>query len=366
MRFYAVDPYLESNIVQPTETKYTGHDFVQWGDGNRYPEFLLDLYKTVPTLASIINGTLDFVGGDAVTIAPLRDEYTGGEMNTRGDLIEDQVKDLAKDYLLYGGFALEVIRDNSGSVAEVYYVDVRFLRMNTEGDVFYYCEKWGTGSNDFQIYPAFVADLDWASLTPEERDRHASSIVYIKKVHTQVYPAPLYASAVKSCDMERNIDDYHLNSLSNGFASSMMVNFNNGVPSSEQQEEIESNFTEKFTGHQNAGRIVFSWNKNKDSAADIVTPDVKDFGERYEALAKRSRQQLFTAFRANPNLFGIPTDGNGFAEEQYEASFKLYNRTMVRPIQKMIVRAYERIYQRADVMTITPFSLEETTEKQVQ
>ena len=46
----ALDPYLERNIVSPKETVIRGKDFVEWGDGNAYPDYLLDLTKTVPTL----------------------------------------------------------------------------------------------------------------------------------------------------------------------------------------------------------------------------------------------------------------------------------------------------------------------------
>lgn len=363
IRFAAIDPYIDTNIVLPTEKVNGATNMVEWGARNRYPDYLLELYKNVPTLATIINGSIDYVLGDSVSIVPLQREYKEGEMNLRGDNIEEQVRCLAKDYFLYGGFALQIIRNGLGEVAEVYYLDMRFLRSNKENDVFYYSEKWGKAGRASVIeYPRFM-NLDWARLNEEERNRHASSILFVKNVHTQVYPAPLYAASVKACEIERCVDDFHLNAINNGFVSSMIVNFNNGIPSDEAKEEIERMFNEKFAGQQNAGRIMFSWNQNKESATDIVVPEIKDFGEKYKALSEHSRQQLFTAFRANPNLFGIPTEGNGFANEQYEESFRLYNRTQIRPVQKMIARAYEKIYGLKEVLTIVPFTMEEAGEK---
>ena len=91
-----------------------------------------------------------------------------------------------------------------------------------------------------------------------------------------------------------------------------------------------------------------------------------DFGDRYKALSERSRQQLFTAFRANPNLFGIPTEGNGFANEQYEESYKLYNRTVVRPLQKRLCDAYDKIFGVEGLISIKPFSLAGNIETEVQ
>lgn len=365
--FSAIDPWLERNIVSPAETPVHGKDYVQWGDGNAYPDYLLELVKTVPTLRSIIQGTVDFIVGDDATILPLVEGYAPGVMNKRGDTIMEQVEDLARDYETYGGFALQVIRGMDGSVVEVYYTDIRFLRLNKEGDVFYYSEKWGErGRRDAIVYPAFRGDIaeKWAGMSKEDRDRNASSILYVKSSHSQVYPLPVYAASVKACEIERMIDDYHLSSIMNGFASSLIVNFNNGQPTDEMKEEIERDFDEKFTGAGNAGRVMFSWNKSKDNATTFEVPPVTDFGEKYKALAENSREKIFTAFRAYPNLFGLSTS-TGFNIEEFEQAFKLYNRTAVRPVQRMIADAYDRIYGQQGVLNIVPFSLGGETEQTV-
>ena len=365
-RFAAIDQYVETYVVSPKETILSVKDMVQWGDGDAYPDYLLELYKSVPTLQAIINGNVDFITGDEVTIEPLTETLIGGIMNKSGETIRDQVRCIAKDYEIYGGFALQVIRDLAGRVAEIHYIDMRFLRTNKECDVFYYCENWQKrGKKDVITYPAFMSVLNWESLTDEQRNAHASSIVFVKDVHTQVYPSPRYGAAVKSCEIERLIDDFHISDLNNHFVSSAIVNFNNGDPGDEVKNQIEGEFNEKFAGAPNGGRIAFSWNPNKESQTEIIEFEVKDFGERYKALSEHSRQQIFTSFRANPNLFGIPTEGNGFANEQYEESFKLYNRTQIRPIQRLIGDTYDRIYGKPGVLTITPFSLDGTNEQNV-
>ena len=356
----ALDPWLESHIVSPKETVVRGKDLVEWGDHNAYPDYLLELTKTVPTLRSIIIGTVDYIAGDDIKITPLHTGFENGQMNYRGDLITEQVEDIARDILTYGGFALQIIRGRDGSVAEIYYLDLRFIRMNKECDVFYYSETWGkSGKKDAVVYPAFRADVKdkWFSLTDEERNSHASSVLFVKTARTQVYPMPVWAASVKACEIERIVDDYHLNSIQNGFAPSMIINFNNGTPTDEMKEEIEKNVNEKYGGAANAGRVILSFNPNKESATTIEVPNITDFGDKYNALSSHSRQQIFTAFRANPNLFGIPTEGNGFANEQYEESFTLYNRTQVLPVQRMIADAYDRIYGETEVLKITPFSM---------
>lgn len=364
--FAAIDPYVDTNIILPVEKFVSAKDLMEWGTRNSYPDYLLDLYNNVPTLRAIINGNIDFIAGDDVSILPLTQHLPNGIMNNRGDHIREQIKDISKDYEIYGGFALQIIRNLIGEVAEVYYIDMRFLRTNKEGNVFYYCEDWSKSvRKDVIVYPAFMPNLNWDALDDEARNRNASSILYVKNVHSQVYPAPLYAASIKACEIERLIDDFHLSDINNHFVSSAIINFNNGIPDDDVKEQIEREFTEKFCGASNGGRTAFSWNPNKESATDIVEFEVKDFGERYKTLSDHSRQQIFTAFRANPNLFGIPTEGNGFANEQYAESFKLYNRTQIKPVQRMIADAYDKIYGQPKVLTIVPFSMDGESEGNV-
>lgn len=364
--FAAIDQYVETNIVLPTE-KVTNRDFVEWGKGNNYPGYLLDLYNNVTTLRSIINGNIDFITGDDVSILPLGERFAEGIMNTRGDLITDIVRDLAKDYNLYGGFALQIIRDHNGDVAEIYYIDMRFIRSNKENDVFYYNEHWEKGGRkDVIIYPKFLRNLDWASLSDDERNRHASSILFVKNVHTQVYPAPMYAASVLSCEIEKAISQYHWNSLNNNFCPDIIINFNNGDPGDEIKEEIVSDLEEKFSGYQNGKRFMVSFNKDRMSAVTIDAIKTDDFSERYKALEESCRRQIFAAFRAQPLLFGLNMDiSTGFSTDEFEQTFKLYNRTQIRPAQRLIADAFDRIYGSKGVLTIKPFSLESDTEQEV-
>lgn len=351
--FAAIDPFRESHIVEPTETQLRGRDMVGWGLHNDYPEYLLGLYNNVTSLRAIINGTIDFILGDDVRCT------MGVTLNAKGDTAADIVRSVAKDYLLYGGFALEVIRgEDLQTVSEINYIDLRFLRSNKDNDVFFYSEDFGRGytaKDKVMTYPKFMPN-----------GQHPASILFVKTVDTQVYPAPCYAASVKACEIERAIDEYHLNSINNGFAGSYIINFNNGVPTDQIKAEVERNITEKFAGQGNAGRMMISWNDNKDSQTTIQKAELQDFGEKYQALATHTRQQIFTAFCATPNLFGIPTETTGFSEQEFNEAFRLYNRTKVRPIQNKIADAFAKAYGVQGCLQFTPFSLDGAGESTVK
>jgi hypothetical protein len=355
--FRAIDRFVETNIVAPTESKGRG-DKIVWGDNNGYPSYLMGLYKDVATLGSIVNGSVDYVAGNDVKLAsPL---FPEGKMNPSGQLAVDIVRGCALDWFIFGGFAHEIIRGADGKPAAVNNIGIEDLRTNDDVNVFWWCNDWSRG-RDVKTYPAFMPDLDWFALTDEERDRHAASILYVKNTVKQVYPQPLYAQAVKACETERSIDVFHLNSIKNGFAASAFIELCNGVPTEDSvKAEIERMFTEKFGGETNAGRIMLSFSPDRQHSAVIHEMKTDDFGNRYDALAKRCRQQIFTSFRANPNLFGIPTDNLGFSAEEYQQAFDLFNRTQIVPVQARIVDAFDRICGAQDVLTIEPFSMNDS------
>lgn len=347
MTFAAIDPYIHKNIIEPTERIAAGRDYVDWGDRNGYPDYLVSLYRTVASLRSVVNGSVDYTCGNGVDVAFYPQNRA---MNRRGQTADEFVHELALSFFLYGGFAIEVIRDRGGDIAELYPVELRYLRSSKDNAVFWYSEEWGKGSSGTRtvVRPKFL---------PEARGV-AASVLYVKNTSMQTYPEPLYGASVKACEVERSADDYHLNSIKNGFAGGVVVTFPGPAPEEQQQEEIEKNFDQKFCGSENASRSMLIWGDGGTQAPTVRQIDIKDYGDKYAALVKHCRQQIFTAFRANPNLFGIPTDNLGFSSEEYEAAFKLYNRTQIQPAQRLICSAVGKILGGPDYMTIHPFTLE--------
>jgi hypothetical protein len=341
--FRAVDQVMVDNIVDPIEVD-SKKGFWLWGENNDYPQYLDGLYKEVATLRSIIEGTIDFVVGDKVEI----DDVVWNEVvNDKGVTPEDLCRDLTRDYLKYGGFAVNVVRNKEGKVGGLYYIPLERLRFNEDRSEFYYSRDWSKsiGRVKFGVYKRF---------DPQGKD--ASSIYVYTNNRTDVYPSPKWAASVKAAEIERQVNDYHLNSIVNGFSASYLISLNNGVPSETEADEIEENMVEKFTGSGNGGRLVINFANDRDHSAELSKLETEDAGEKYKSLIERTKSELFTAFRATPNLFGLPT-ATGFSTEEYMEAFRLYNRTAVRPIQNILVRTVNYLIEKE--MSIVPFSLDE-------
>lgn len=353
--FTAIKPYIMDTIPSNEEKDLRGKDYIQWGENDEYGNFLFKCYSECPILQAIINGTTDYVVGDEIRINVQGLEF---EANREGESFRDVISKTLIDYYIFGNGYLQIVKNKGGKIAELYWLDARYVRSGLKNQVFYYNEdfgrKWGR-SKKTVIYPAYM---------PEGED--ATSVLMLKTPNSRgTYGTPVWESALKSVITEMEIDKFHLAEIQNNFAGSAVINFNNGNPSPEQKAEIEKNVSEKFGGSENAGRIMLSFNKGKDNATTVERLQSDDFDSRYNDLAKKTQLQIFTVFGANANLFGVPTESNGFNSEEYQSSFKLYNRTRVKPVQRYISNRMDWLFQTQESITIKPFTIEETTREEI-
>lgn len=337
-KFAAIGQSLVEIMPSAASSKLPGQDVMGWGRDNKYPDYLYNLTQTSSTLSAIIGGCIDYVGGNGIT----RDtDIAPNDTDTWGDLIAK----LTFDYLVYGVCYVNVLRNVAGDIVQYHWLDARKVRTNKNGSVFYLADEWGQWVKKFNTVPAFTPDsVEYSSIlairTPLSRD---------------TYPTPIWSAAIPSANLERKIDVYHTSEIENNFNASVLINFNNGRPTDKEKKEIEKMITEKFSGEENVGRFILSFNDSKDNQATIAKMETADFANRYSALEKSARQKLFATFRANPNLFGIATESNGFNSEEYQSAFKLFNRTMIKPIQNTFVREFAKVGAN---LTIAPFTLE--------
>lgn len=349
MAFAAIDKTIVNSIPELKQEEYRNKQYIYYGTDNLYPEFLFSLYTDVSTLKTIIDGTANYVAGDdAVCNVP-------GfiTMNKRGDTLRNIIKWCSRDYNLYGGFALEVIRNFAGKVAEVYYIDFRYLRSDKKNESFWYSEEYAKKymrTSKAILYPKYIPGGE-----------APASILYVKNDVTYTYPIPRYSGAIKSCIIEKSIDDLHLNSLENGFMPSYIINFLNGIPEDAQKAEIEKNVTEKFCGSSNAGRVLLNFANGEDNAAKVEKLEVSDFADKYKAAAERSRSTIYESMQAIPQLFGNMAASTGFNEIEFKTSWDLYNSTVVRDQQRVIGDAFDKIFGMKGSITINPFVLGDQT-----
>lgn len=332
-------------IVQsiPERKEYKTSTYVNYGVRNDYPTFLWDAYSKCPTLQTVVNGFADYVVGDGVSCSVLSQPNPVSSW-------DDLYTHLAADYVLYGECFIQVIRNKKGNVSELYWLDALYVRSDEDNETFYYNEDFGKSyvkASKTVIFPKFKAEFE-----------QPSSVVCIKTpLGKGTYSLPLWHSALKAVMTEIAIDDFHLNEIENNFLGSAVINFNAGVPSEEEQDELEKKVAKKFSGHQNAGRFLLSFNNGVTNKTTIDRLATDDFDKRYESLATKTQRQIFTAFGVSPVVFGVEKENTGFNDEDYQQAFKLFNRTKIKPIQARLNDALDKVFEQKGSMTVKPFTI---------
>lgn len=332
----------KSTVPDAKEVTRSGFDYVSWGPGNKFPQDLYYLYENSAILQSVINGTADYVFGSGVMSA-------FDVVNDKYETLEDIVKRCVFDYLIFGGFALQLMY-KGGKVEAMYWLDFQKCRRSEDEKKVYYSDDWGKYARKA---------LEYKSWTPET-DK-GTCIYYYKGHKTRgIYPVPMYIGALKSVKISTEISNFHLNNITKGFASNAIISFNNGEPDEDTKARIEKDIKQKFCGTDNAGSFLLLFNDSKDNAAEIVRIQDDKYDEKYSTLAKYVKDDIFISFRATPELFGLSVEGNGFSREEYLQAFSLYNKTVVMPIQKDMERAFKSF---GYVIKFKTFTLEDTEDK---
>jgi hypothetical protein len=131
----------------------------------------------------------------------------------------------------------------------------------------------------------------------------------------------------------------------NGLAPSMLINFNNGTPTEDEQRDIERAITQKFSGTSNAGRFILSFNDSNDYGATITPVQLSDAHNQYQFLSDESMRKIMVSHRViSPMLLGIK-DNSGFgnnADELQTATILMQN-TVIKPFQNLIIKEFDNI-----------------------
>ena len=293
--------------------------FVKYGEDNLVPLKLWNTYLNNAILFGIINGTKDLV------LEGLTSDYN--YINEDGDTFIEIIEKIVKDYLIYGGFAIEVILNKGGEVAQYIYTDFKSVRVNEDMDTAFIANKWGKFTTDYVELPIWNKDI---------KEKHY--LIYVNgNITDSFYPVPLWCGAILSADILNRVHQFHSTSVDNNFNVSAIINFNNGTISSTQKQIIEDKLKEKFCGSANGSTLMTSFNEDKDHAVTIEKLDADNWADKYNSLITYCIDDIFASFRATPQLFGIKTGQNtAFNKEEFNEALALYNKQQIIPIRSYI------------------------------
>jgi hypothetical protein len=317
--------------------------WVEYGDDNNYFQYLIDRYNGSPTNNAIINGIIDMVFGKglgATNAAQKPDEYA-----MMMSLFSKQtVSRVCADFKMMGNAAFQVIYNKDHSkIVKVEHIPVETLRAercNERGDIpaYYYAKSWDA----VKARKEEPVRIDAFGMS-----NNGIEILYIKpyKAGYYYYAPTDYQGSLPYADLEEEVANYHINNIKNGLAPSMLVNFNNGIPTEEDQTLIERRIADKFSGSSNAGRFILAFNDNKELAATIEPVQLSDASDQYQFLSTECTQKIMVGHRVtSPMLLGIKDNsGLGNNAEELKTASILFDNIVIRPLQEIILDGIEQI-----------------------
>ena len=331
----------------PTFKEARGKDWILFGDEgeykNRYPEYLLNLYRRSAKHHAIINSKKDYVVGqgwsvdaeglDTMGLARLQQFIN--EPN-QYESLNDILEKVALDYELYNGFALEIVYNQlNDKIAAIYHADFARYRSNEDGTKFYYSEDWKKHNPVVEEIDAF----NW-------KEPSGKQLLYVKgySPDCKYYPLPTYLGSTGYIELDVEISNFHLNAVKNNFVGGTIVSFYNGEPTLEEQEEIERQIKDKFTGTDNANSIVLNFADSRDRGVEIQQLNGNDFDKRFDILNKTVQREIYAGHSVtDPALFGIKEDGIFTSRNQLVDSFELFQNTYVNNRQQFIERVFNEL-----------------------
>jgi hypothetical protein len=338
-----------SNYTTPEVKEYRDKDWVAYGESNNYFQYLIDRYNGSATNNAIINGISELIYGkglDATDSSRKPDEYA----QMKSLFSKDCLRKVTADLKMMGQCAFQVIYSKDHSrVTEVFHMPIESLRAekcNEEGDIeaYYYAKDW-SAVKDKKETPMRIPAFGYSN--------EGIEILYIRPYRAGFYYySPVdYQGGLQYAELEEEVANYHLNNIKNGMSPSMLINFNNGVPTEEERYMIESRIGEKFSGTSNAGKFILAFNDNKEMSATIEPVQLSDASDQYQFLADEAMRKLMVAHRVtSPMLLGIKDQsGLGNNAEELKTASTLFDNTIIRPFQEMILDGVDKILAFNDI-----------------
>ena len=309
-------------------------------EGDQYFQFLIDRYSNSTTNNAIINNVARLIYGKG--LSALDANKKPNEYAQMMSLFhKEDVRKMVLDRKMFGQFAVQVhYNDKHDKILKAYHIPVNLLRAekcDKDGQItgYYYSDNWDDTKKFAPIrFGAFGYSKD------------KIEILFSKpySVGMKYYAYPDYQGALPYTLLEEEIADYLINEVQNGFSGTKVVNFNNGVPTDEQQQIISNKVLSKLTGSRGQ-KVIVAFNNNAESKTTVEDIPLNDAPEHYTYLSEECLKKIMLGHNiTSPLLFGVAST-NGFSSnaDELKNSSVLFDNMVIRPFQEELLDAFDSI-----------------------
>ena len=336
-----------SKYTSPVITENKNKEFVEYGLDNNYFQYLIQRYVGSTTNNAIIKGVANMIFGkglDALDSRRKPNQYA----QMKSIVKDSELSKIVLDRKLLGMAAMQVTYDKSKvkSITHFPMETLRASKIKDSGQIesWFYHPNWKEykKSDVLKEIPAFGYG-----------NKKGNEIFVVKPyVSGFYYYTPCdYVGALPYALLESEIADYLINDTINGFSGTKVINFNNGVPDKEKQEEIKNNVLQKLTGARGEKTII-AFNNNQESATTVTDLPLNDAPEHYQYLSDECRNKLIVGHNiTSPLLIGVRETGGGLGSnaDEIKNSAVFFDNIVIKPYQMELTQVLEQILAVNDI-----------------
>jgi hypothetical protein len=319
--------------------------YITYGAFNEYPYYLLDNYRRSSKHNAIVNGKVNYIvgggwqPGEKMTVEQQARYAKFFDGLSEHDDLNDITEKLVLDLELFNGFAVAVTWNKMGTIAKMEHIPFEKIRVDKDERMFQVADWYDDAM--IQLYPK-IGDVE--KIPAFDADNRIGKQLFYYRVYAagvKSYPLPEYMGGLAYIEADCQIANFHNNNLRNNFWGGYLINFNNGIPTPEEQGDIERQIKRKFSGTDNAGRFVVTFNDDVSKAPTLEPLTPSDMDKQFEILNKTVQSEIFISHRVvNPMLFGVKTEGQLGGRQELVEAYELFKATYVndrvRKVERMI------------------------------
>ena len=322
--------------------KPSNDGYVQYGDDNLFPQYLIDLYKSSATHNALCTSIAYMIYGDGVQADTLEARLKIEEWG-----LQDEVRKACLDLKIQGGFALEVVysidRTTVAKVRHCPFENIRSAEVDNDENVnfYYYSKDWSNKQCEPELVRAF---------SPEDAVEYPVQILYVKPFSpgSYYYPKPDYIGSIDYIELDKEIGKYHINNIKNGLAPSFSIHFKNGVPAQEERQKIRNDIERQLAGATNAGKFIVTYSDSPERKPDFEPFPLSDADKQYAFLSEEVVAKIMVGHRVtSPMMFGVMVSGKLGGGLELKTAEIIFGEDVIAPYQMVVTEALKSIFNAA-------------------
>jgi hypothetical protein len=326
----------------PEFIENNGEQFIINGTNNEYPDYLTYLYNRCGLHHAIVNGKVRFINGQGWTIkagfesAELRQLLANPNPN---DSFDELMKKAIIDSKIFGGYFLKLLFVG-GKLMSVYHQPYEQVRLSVSGSIYYVSKEWTKNQSTKKNFKSKVGQLpkDVKTIKPfDPKLKEGVQLVYFPDYRPEFrgYPLPEYHATIVDIETDIEISNFHLNNVKTGFSAGAMITLMNGIPSPEEQSNIERQFYDKFCNTDNAGQIMIQFADLNTEAPKVESIKPTDLDKQFDSLKTDVQDRIIRGHEViNGMLFGIKTEGQLGGRSEIDLAWQMLNLNYIEPNQQ--------------------------------